>query len=56
MSDDLYFHTPPGDSCQWESSSEDLLSQNEPKDDVAKGSGELNVGSGPPDPSASFMG
>lgn len=46
----------PWDSCQWESSSEDLLSQNEPKDDVAKGSGELDVGSGPPGPSVSFMG
>ena len=26
------------------------------RNDVAKGSGELDVGSGPPDPLASFMG
>ena len=45
MNDDS--HSNPGDSCQWDSSSED---------DVAKGSGELDVGSGPPDPLASFMG
>lgn len=32
---------PTRGSCQWESSSED---------DVAKGLGELDVGSGPPDP------
>ena len=45
MNDDS--HSNPGGSCQWESSSED---------DVAKGSGELDVGSGSPDPLASFMG
>lgn len=37
----------PGDSCQWESSSED---------DVAKGSGELDVGIWSTCPLASFMG
>ena len=38
MNDDS--HSNPG-ACQWDSSSED---------DVAKGSGDLDVGSGPPDP------